>query len=93
MAKVHGSTYPDVRDLPNYNLASASSDVAVTKHDTNEFADGTCRGLWVGTAGTANLTQDDGTERVNFPLKEGPNPIRVKRVKTGGSADDMWALY
>lgn len=93
MAKVHGSTHPDVRDLPNFDLASASSYVPVTKHDTNEFADGTCRCLWVGTAGTANLTQDDGTERVDFPPKEGPNPIRVKRVKAGGSADDIWALY
>ena len=77
---------------PGYE-ASALHYVPVVKHDTNNFTEGFCKGLLVGTAGTANLVQPDGTERDDVPLQAGYNPICVLRVKTGGTADDIWALY
>ena len=72
--------------------APITSWVPVTKADAN-MAGGTCRALWVGTPGTANLMQDDGTIRANVPLKDGLFPCAVRQVRTGGSATDIWALY
>jgi hypothetical protein len=66
---------------------------AVTKSDTTPFPDGIARGLWVGTAGTANLVFFDDSEAANFPLVAGPNPIEVKQVKLGGTASNIWAGY
>jgi hypothetical protein len=51
------------------------------------------RGLWVGTAGTANLVDEAGNTCADFPLKEGYNPIRISQLETGGTADDIWGLY
>jgi hypothetical protein len=70
----------------------AAEYVPVTKAN-NDLAGGTCRGLLVGTAGTANLMQHDGTIRENVPLEAGINPIMARQVRTGGDADDIWALY
>lgn len=66
--------------------------VKVTKADT-DLADGICHGLLVGTAGTANLQDASGTNRTDVPLQVGYNPIECKQVRTGGTADDIWALY
>lgn len=72
--------------------ASARSYIPVTKAN-EDLPDGIARALLVGTAGTANLTEEDGTQRSNVPLQEGYNPLFVKQVRTGGTADDIWALY
>lgn len=64
----------------------------VTKADA-DLPNGICRSLWVGTAGTANLMEPDGTIRTNVPLVQGPNPFVVKQVRTGGTAADIWAIY
>jgi hypothetical protein len=64
----------------------------VTKADS-DLAGGLCRALLVGTAGTANLMQLDGTVRADVPLQQGFNPLAVRQVRTGGTADDIWALY
>jgi len=66
---------------------------SVTKADSTNLPDGDCRALFVGTAGTANLVDCTGQALTNFPLKEGVNPIQVSQVNTGGTADDIWALY
>ncbi|HEX8382465.1 MAG TPA: hypothetical protein VF592_03720 [Sphingomonas sp.] len=50
------------------------------------------KALLVGVAGTANLVQPDGTQRDNVPLQQGYNPLRVLKVLTGGTADNIWAL-
>jgi hypothetical protein len=71
---------------------SAVSYVPVVKADA-DLPDGPCRGLLVGTAGTANLTELDGTERDDVPLQAGYNPLVVAQVRLGGTADDIWALY
>ena len=56
------------------------------------------RGLLVGTDGTANLVYDDGaggeTVATDVPLQPGYNPIGgMKRINTGGTADDIWLLF
>lgn len=64
----------------------------VTKADS-DLPGSITRGLLVGTAGTANLMQPDGTIRANVPLQQGYNPLQVRQVRTGGTADNIWALY
>lgn len=66
--------------------------VQVTKANA-DLPDGPCRALLAGTAGTVNLMELDGTVRTDFPLQAGYNPIVVKQVRTGGDADDLWAIY
>lgn len=66
--------------------------VKITKANAN-LSSGTASGLLVGTAGTANLMDADGNTLANVPLQAGYNPIRVMQVRTGGTADDIWALY
>jgi hypothetical protein len=72
--------------------APAELFVPVTKADS-DLANGLCRGLLVGTAGTANLMQLNGSIQANVPLQQGYNPLAVKQVRTGGTADNIWALY
>ncbi len=67
--------------------------VKLTKTDNTDLTDGACRSLLVGTAGTANIKDADGTDRANVPLQAGYNPIRIIQLETGGTADDIWALY
>lgn len=74
------------------SMAPADGYVAVTKAN-GDLPEGTCRSLLVGTAGTANLTQADGTERDGVPLQVGYNPIVCKQVRLGGTAAGIWALY
>jgi hypothetical protein len=74
------------------SIAPADDFVPVTKADA-DLAGGTCRGLLVGTAGTANLQTAAGVTRANVPLQQGYNPIVCKQVRTGGTAADIWALY
>jgi len=64
----------------------------VTKADA-DLAGGVTRALWVGSAGTATLVDEDGNTLTDFPLLVGLNPIRVRQVKTGGTADNIWAMY
>ena len=63
----------------------------VTKAD-QDLPNGLANGLLVGTPGTANLMEPDGTIRTNVPLQQGYNPIAVRQVRTGGTASDIWAL-
>jgi hypothetical protein len=83
--------------MPNYRKQSptletpADAFVKVTKANSN--LSGITKALLVGTAGAANLMQADGTVRENVPLVRGYNPLRVLQVRTGGTADDIWALY
>lgn len=64
----------------------------VTKADAN-LADGACRALLVGVAGTLNLMDAEGNIRANVPVQAGYNPLSVKQVRTGGTATGIFALY
>lgn len=81
--------------LNSTRMLTAPVYVPVTKSGTElTLADGReCYALFVGTAGTANLTQPDGTDRADFPLQAGVNPVSVLKVRTGGTASDIWAMY
>jgi hypothetical protein len=80
-------------NLPNdfSSIQPASELVKLTK--AQAFANGPCRGLLVGTAGTANVTDLAGNELANVPLQQGFNPICIQALAAGGTADDIWALY
>lgn len=73
--------------------APAARMVPITPSDDEDLPEGVCRALLVGTAGSANLLDATGAERTGVPLQQGFNPIGVRRVKTGGSAANLWALY
>ena len=73
--------------------APASRVVPLTPDDDADLPEGVCRGLLVGTAGAANLVDASGAERTGVPLQQGFNPIGVARLKTGGTAANVWALY
>jgi hypothetical protein len=74
------------------STSSAGYWVAVTKADA-DLPNGKCRGLLVGTAGTANLADADINITTAVPLQAGYNPLVVRQVRTGGTASDIWALY
>lgn len=76
------------------DVGSAPADdfLPVTKANS-DLPDGICRALLVGTAGTANLMSAEGSTRANVPLQQGYNPLACKQVRTGGTADNIWALY
>jgi hypothetical protein len=78
--------------MPSLEGGPARRFVPVTKGGEN-LPTGLCRGLLVGTAGTANLTEFDGTDRNDVPLQAGYNPMSVCKVRSGGTADNIWALY
>ena len=80
------------KSLNRQSTATSGYFVPVTKADA-DLADGVCRALWVGTAGTANLMDVEGNTRANFPLQAGFNPVSVLQVRTGGTSGDIWALY
>ncbi len=65
----------------------------VTKSDTADLPNGVCRAVLVGTAGSANLMDASGNLASGVPLQQGYNPIGVRRLMTGGTADNVWAIY
>lgn len=81
------------RIIGNYSPGDPARKVAEVTKANSDLPDGCCRGLWVGSAGTANITTKEGDELTDFPLLAGLNPIMVVRVSTGGTADNIWALY
>jgi hypothetical protein len=72
-------------------IESSGNIVAITKSDTTILDE--MKAIWCGTAGTANLVTRADQTLTDFPLVKGLNQIKVKQVKTGGGASDLWALY
>ena len=70
----------------------ARNAVKIDKNGEN-FAGGACQGLLVGTAGTATLTMAGGSVCTDIPLQQGYNPLNVLKIESGGTADNIWALY
>lgn len=83
----HLASYGFAAIVPSQNVKVIVAD------DGNDLPDGPCRGIWSGTDGTANIVTADGDDLVDFPLFAGLNPIAVSRVKTGGTATNLFALY
>jgi hypothetical protein len=82
----HPNLYPGA-DSPSGVVRS------VTKSDSADLPGGIPRSLNIGTAGTLNFIDSSGYEVTNFPAQVGYNPISPKRIKAGGTADNIWALY
>ena len=53
----------------------------------------TCRGLNVGTAGTATIMDADGNTIEDYILSAGYNPVQIQKLTALGTAADLWALY
>lgn len=73
--------------------AQANDVVPVTPDDNSDLPNGMAQGLLLDAAGTVTVITAAGETRTNVPMQQGYNPIRVKRVKTGGTATNIWALY
>ena len=85
---------PDNFDTLASGLSSPARQlIKVTKSDTLDIAPNACRALLVGVAGTANLVDWTGATVANVPLQQGYNPLMIRRVMTGGTADNIVALY
>lgn len=78
--------------MSGYVSGPAESLRLVTKADA-ALPHGACRSLLVGTAGTANLMDNNGNICADVPLQAGYNPIRCQQVRLGGTAANIWALY
>ncbi|MBH0112716.1 hypothetical protein I5E68_07095 [Novosphingobium sp. YJ-S2-02] len=75
-----------------YDVNAAGQYPLVTKAN-NDLPNGMCRGLLVGVAGTANLMDRLGNVETDVPLQAGYNPLMCLQVRTGGTADNIRALY
>lgn len=72
--------------------APAKSWAKVTKSNSTTYSG--VRALLVGVGGSANLTDSNGNDTDDVPLQFGYNPLYgVTKVRTGGTADDIWVLY
>ena len=65
----------------------------ITPNDTTDLPDGPCYAIKSGTDGTINMIDYGGNTCLNFPVVAGYNVERVRRVMTGGTATDLWAIY
>lgn len=78
----------------NGGLSAPASRLApITPDDDNDLPGGVCRALLVASAGTVNMTDASGGEHEGVPLQQGFNPIGARRIRTGGTATGLWALY
>jgi len=52
-----------------------------------------CRGLNVGTGGTATIMDADGNTITDYILSAGYNPVQIQKLTALGTAANVWALY
>lgn len=90
--RIGEKTHASVAEFePSVFLGSAQTVRQLTKGEA--LVNGTCKCLNVGTAGTINFTDYAGVDHSNFPVTIGYNPIMISALLSGGTADDIWALY
>jgi hypothetical protein len=90
--KLGEKTYADIGEFDsNFFLGSAQTVRKLTKNV--KLTNGPCRALAVGVAGTINYTDFQGITHSDFPVTVGYNPIMIKALLSGGTADDIWGLY
>lgn len=82
---------PDMFESYSSGLDSPATKIAAVTSGV-DLADGVCRALLVGTAGTATVVDASGGTSEAIPLQAGYNPLRVSKV-TLGTAANVWALY
>jgi len=94
--KVNGKSYTSLQDAQADLLMPAAKYVKL-----DEFAGaggllagpGIPRGLWVGTAGAADMIDGYGDVMSGFPLQVGYNPVVVSEITTLSSAANVWGIY
>jgi len=77
-------------------ISNTSPGYKIVKQDSGVGSDivgGVCRGLLVGTAGTATIVDADGNTCTDIPLQAGYNPIQVRKITSLGTASNIWALW
>ena len=87
MKKIDLDQYQGSLDMSAYDY------IVVVKDDSSDLPEGVCRALLVGVAGTLNLVTPDGRVVDDVPVTKGYNPLFVARVRLGGTADNVFALY
>jgi hypothetical protein len=75
-----------------YSSGAGERVVKLTKANV-PIPSGVCRTVNCGTPGTVNFVDGTGNPCVNYPLQPGYNPIVMTQLSTGGTADDIWAIY
>ena len=50
------------------------------------------KGLMINTAGTLNITMENGNERDGVPLASGFNPCFITEVRSGGTASGVFCV-
>lgn len=76
------------------DIASAYDSRTVAPSDTVNFADGTCRALYVGTTGNITAVMANGTVQLFSNVPVGILPIQVSRINnTATTASNIVALY
>lgn len=88
MANLSGG-YDSRSDYPD----GPAKGIALVTKGASVLPNGICRALLVGTAGTANVTDAYGNDVDNVPLPVGYNFLAVSKVRAGGTADAIYALY
>jgi hypothetical protein len=83
---------PDYGESVAQDLGSFTDVAPVTLNfDVDNVPPGT-QALLVGTAGTLNVTLLDGQHKDGIIVEAGIVPLAVRRVRTGGTATNIWAL-
>ena len=49
--------------------------------------------IWVGVGGTADITMEDGTVLVGYPLLAGANFIDIKNIDNVTGVANVWGHY
>jgi len=93
---VNGKAYHAMEDVESDVLLPAAKFVKLDEF-TGEggllAGPGIPRGLWVGTAGAADLKDGYGDTLAAFPLLAGYNPIIISELTTLTSAANVWGIY
>ena len=72
----------------------AEDAIPVTPSDANDLANGPCRALVIGTAGSLSVVTLAGEVRNLLGVPVGVLPLQVRRVRaTGTTATNISALY
>lgn len=82
------------RPINRDSTSTAASAVAVTPHDSTNFAEGECRSLYVGGAGTVVGIVDGAAVTFAGVVAGTVLPVRFTRINsTSTTATSMVALY
>ena len=75
-----------------YNRVLAPADDVVPLFEGSGAFPAT-RSILVGTPGTLNVVMANGAIRNGVPVQAGMNPLRIKQLLDGGTADDVWGVF